>query len=110
MCIFNFQKNTLNSCMIFVDFSEYGLDDFFYPVEPEELCAIGAGAQQMIERYEASVCELMLVGWEIDLLRQARRHNGCVPDQWFTRALLCIAIRGYRGDVAPRFCEHPAFR
>lgn len=92
--------------MIFVDFSDYGMQDFWYPVEPEELRAIGAGAQRMIERYQPDVCELMLTDWEIDLLWRVREQKGCVEDDWFTRALLCIAIRGFRGDVAPRFCEH----
>ena len=96
--------------MIFVDFSDYGLEDFWYPVEPEELHAVGAGAQRMIERYHDATCELMLVGWEIELLRRARDTDGCVDDDWFIRALLCIALRGYRGDSAPRFYDHVGFR
>lgn len=96
--------------MTFVDFSDYGLEDFWYPVDPDELCAIGSGAARMIERFEHDVCELMLVSWEIDLLECVRESNGCVEDEWFTRALLCIALRGMRGDTAPRFCEHMGFQ
>jgi hypothetical protein len=96
--------------MIFVDFSDYGMDDFWYPVDPDELCAIGSGAARMIERYQPDVCELMLTDWEIDLLWRVRETEGCVEDEWFTRALLCIAIRGLRGDTAPRFYEHAGLR
>ena len=79
--------------MIFVDFSDYGLDDYYYPVEADELIAIGSGAREMIKKYRPAVCELMLVSWEIELLNRVKESDGFVPDEWFTRALLCIAIR-----------------
>jgi hypothetical protein len=98
--------------MIIVDFSEYLTDNehSWFPVEPEELRAVGAGAQRMIERYTDATCELMLVGWEIELMRRARDMQDAVDEDWFVRALLCIALRGYRGDSAPRFCENTEFR
>lgn len=89
--------------MMFVDFSDYGVDDYWYPVDQDELLAVGAGAQRMIEQYREATCELMLTSWEIGLRNRARELEGFVDDDWFIRALLCIALRGYRGDSAPRF-------
>lgn len=91
---------------MFVDFSDYGVDDYWYPVDRDELLAVGAGACRMLERYNPSTCEVMLTSWELGLINRAQELEGCVDDDWFIRALLCIALRGYRGDSAPRFHAH----
>lgn len=89
--------------MIFVDFSDYGLEDSM-PIDPEELRLINQGAHRMFAEYTEHSLRELVDQWEVALMWRAIESEP-VDDEWFTRALLCIAIMGYLGERRPKFFD-----
>lgn len=89
--------------LTFVDFSSFGLD-YPVPVHREELQAVWSGAHKMVAQHSAEELRDILRRWELGL-NYAVRHHDTLADEWYTRALLCMAILGLLGDRAPRFYE-----
>lgn len=89
--------------LTFVDFSSFGLD-YPVPVHREELQAVWAGAHKMVSEHEADELRAILERWEL-CLNYSVLNSEVLHDEWYTRALLCMAILGILGDRAPRFYE-----
>jgi hypothetical protein len=80
-----------------VDFSHWGGADSVL-VDPVELQAIDLGAQVLLDVHDAQVVLEMIDTWHCDLISAT-----CTDPEWYTRALLCIALEGYLGLRAPVF-------
>ena len=89
--------------MTLVDFSDFGLHDPV-PVDQEELQAIWWGAKTMLNQNTAAELRDITERWELCLNYSALKHEP-LEDEWFGRALLCMAIMGLLGDRAPRFID-----
>jgi hypothetical protein len=89
--------------MTFVDFSDYGIEDSM-PYDPEELAVVNLECQMLMRRNTESVCRSVLDQWELALQWQAQTTDR-PANEWFNRALLCIAMRGHLGDRRPKFFD-----
>jgi len=94
--------------MTFVDFSDYGIEDSM-PYDPEELAVVHLECQMLMRRNTESVCRQVLDKWELVLQWEAMTNNTPTND-WYNRALLCIAMRGHLGDRRPKFFDLSDFR
>jgi hypothetical protein len=100
MKVFNPAKNR-KYLMLLIDFSDFGIHEPT-PVDRLELAAIQAGAEGILATYSDEAIELLLDQWELGLNYRALEREP-VDEEWYTRALLCIALQGYLGIRAPRF-------
>ena len=87
--------------LTFVDFGHYGIDHPV-PVDSEELEAIWYGARTMLANTRAESLRKLIEHWEL-ALNYTALTDSVIEDEWYTRALLCIALSGSLGDRAPRF-------
>ena len=79
------------------------------PYDPEELAVIHLEAQMLMRRNSEDVCRQVLDKWELALQWEALVDDKRTND-WFNRALLCIAMRGHLGDRRPKFFDLNDFR
>jgi hypothetical protein len=87
--------------VIIVNFSDIA------PVPPatvyaEELREILRGCNEMLIDYTEDELTQCLNDWETALCYMTLAHEAQTPD-WYTRALVCICLRGLRGEVMPKF-------
>ena len=94
--------------MTFVDFSDYGIEDSM-PYDPEELAVVHLECRILMQRNTEDLCRQVLDKWELALQWEAMATDRPTQD-WFNRALLCIAMRGYLGDRRPKFFDLSDFR
>ena len=87
--------------MTIIDFALYGFDDHVY-VPDQELSRAWDRAQSMQNRLTTVALRDTMLQWETGLQYRALQEPG-VTDQWFRRALICMAVRGLLGDRAPNF-------
>ena len=82
--------------MIIVSFSEIA-DVPPQHVQGQVLRTILHDAQELIDLVDHDALTETLVEWEADLFM-----NSLHPDEdWYTRALVCICLRGLRGEIRP---------
>ena len=101
MLIFTPNARSLNTHMTFVDFTDYGIENSL-PIDCTELIAIKSGADYIYQEFPDSHIDQLLDQWETALRYHALGPDA-LTDDWFTRALLCIALRGMRGQRRPKF-------
>jgi len=101
MLIFTPNARSLNTHMTFVDFTDYGIENSL-PIDCTELIAIKSGADYIYQEFSAQHIDQLVDQWETALRYHALGPDA-LTDDWFTRALLCIALRGMRGQRRPKF-------
>ena len=82
--------------MIIVNFSEIA-DVPPQNVHGEVLRTILHDAQELIDTVDHDALTETLVDWQTDLFMDSLNPD----DDWYTRALVCIALRGLRGEIRP---------
>ena len=86
-----------------MDFKEFG------PVQARmvdkyELRSIYKGACVILDTYSPEAVEQLLQDWDM-ALTWASLAEEAVDDDWYTRALLCVCLRGLRGDRKPEWID-----
>jgi len=66
-------------------------------VHPTVIHTVYTDAQELIESCDPDSLNETLLDWEVDLVMT---HANPTED-WYTRALLLICLRGLRGDLRP---------
>jgi hypothetical protein len=87
--------------MVLINFAKFG------PVPPRlvlkpELRAIYTGAQNLLADYSWEEVEHFIKDWEIALMWTSRSEQD-VTDEWYTRALIIMCLRGLMGQIRPEF-------
>jgi hypothetical protein len=66
-------------------------------VHPSIIRTVYQDAQELIERSDPDSLNETLLDWEVDLVMTHRNPT----EDWYTRALFLICVRGLRGDLRP---------
>lgn len=87
--------------MVVINFTEFG------PVAPhivgsEVLAEVLASATDIIDSTPEAVLDEILDEWTTALTWRAF-DPAPVDTDWYLRALLCVCMRGLRGEIAPKF-------
>jgi hypothetical protein len=98
-----FLYNSVNNSMILMDFKEFG-PVAARMIDKYELRKIYEGALAIMETYTETAVEEMLADWDMTLTWRSISEE-TVDDEWYSRALLSICLRGLRGERKPEWIE-----
>jgi len=95
-----FLRNRVNTGMVIVNFQDLG------PVLPyapsrQELHEVLSGCHDLLQEYTWRELDAVIGDWELALTWASLDDH--VNSEWYSRALVCVCLRGLRGEILPKF-------